>query len=297
MKLSQLRDLVAVVEHGGLRAAARQAGAAQPLLTRSIRALEHELGHPLFDRSARGMTLTPAGTAFYRRIQAVMRDLQRAEDALRQAHGEDSGEVVAGLSIMPHVGMLPRALPAFRQRWPAVRLRLIEGLLPALEPGLREGRLDFYLGASPQQAPGGGLVVRERFHNRRTVVARRGHPLAGARRLADLADQDWATTSVDYRADDDLAALFERQGLPAPHVVLQAGSALSLMVALARTDLLAMLPQQWAGFELTAGALVTIPLDDDLPAPDIVLVHRADLPLTPAAEHLVDLMLREAPQG
>ena len=72
MKLTQMRDMVAVVERGSLRAAARHLDLAQPALTRSIGALERELGVTLFEREARGMVLTPAGKLFHRRASAVI---------------------------------------------------------------------------------------------------------------------------------------------------------------------------------------------------------------------------------
>ena len=70
MKLNQLRDIVAVAERGSLRAAARHLAVAQPALTRSVRDLERELGAPLFERRARGMSLTAMGVAFVRRANA-----------------------------------------------------------------------------------------------------------------------------------------------------------------------------------------------------------------------------------
>ena len=60
MKLSQLRAVVAVAEHGSLRAAARSLGTAQPTLTRSLLELERELGAPLFERRSRGMVSRPS---------------------------------------------------------------------------------------------------------------------------------------------------------------------------------------------------------------------------------------------
>lgn len=295
MKLSQLRDIVAIVEHGSLRAAARHLDIAQPLLTRSVRALERELGTPLFERDAKGMTLTPAGVMFHRRASVIVHEARRAEEELRQIDGNGEGTVVAGLSIMPHTGLLPRALQPFHRRYPKVRLQLIEGLFPALENRLREGSVDFYLGASPQQPPAQGLLLQKLFSNRRAVFCRQGHPLAQATSLTALMGAEWATTAVDYDASDELAHLFAQHGLPAPPVALLAGSALSMMVALAETDLLAMLPVQWGDFAPIAGALQRIDVQEMLPAPDIVLIRRPDLPLTPAAEHLVDLMLRWAP--
>jgi LysR family transcriptional regulator of abg operon len=100
---------------------------------------------------------------------------------------------------------------------------------------------------------------------------------------------------VDYDAEDDLARLFASHGLAAPQVVLQARSAMSIMVALAHSDLLAMLPVQWGAFPLTGNTLQTLRIAETLPAPAIVLVRRPDLPLTPAAEFLCDVLLRHSP--
>jgi DNA-binding transcriptional LysR family regulator len=93
-----------------------------------------------------------------------------------------------------------------------------------------------------------------------------------------------------------MGELFARHGLPSPRLALQTQSALTLMVALAYSDVLAMVPVQWTKFDLTAQALLPIPVKETLPAAPIVLVRRAGLPLTPAAELFVDLMRRGGPR-
>src|ERR1700729_1609134 len=113
MKLNQFRDVVAIAERGSLRAAARHLGLAQPALTRSVHDLERELGAPLFERRARGMRLTPMGEAFVRRANAILSEVRRARDEVEQLSGGVGGKVVAGLSLAPHVALLPKALPAF----------------------------------------------------------------------------------------------------------------------------------------------------------------------------------------
>jgi hypothetical protein len=60
-------------------------------------------------------------------------------------------------------------------------------------------------------------------------------------------------------------------------------SALTLLTCLANSDLLAMVPAQWGRFKMTGDALSTIRIEEDLTAPPLVLVRRADLLLTPAA--------------
>lgn len=295
LKLDQLEHLLAIVEQGSLRAAARRLDVPQPALTRSIRALERDLGAPLFVREHSGMVLTDAGRRLHTRASVIVNEARRARDEVSQAQGDDEGTVVCCLSIMPHVGMLPAALAPFRHRYGKVRLRVLEGLFPDVEAGLRDGSVDFYLGAAPHEAPAPGLVLRKLFSNTRAVVVRKGHPRADAGTLAELADAEWATPSLGYRSEEDLARVFEAHGLPPPNVVLAVRSALSLMVALAHSDLIAMLPAQWKDFGLVRDALHVIPLREKLPAPDIVLIHRAGAPLTPAAEFFCDVLLRQAP--
>ena len=267
----------------------------QPALTRNIRSLEKELGGALFLRETTGMVLTAMGRRFHVRASAIINEARRARDEIAQHSGDDTGSVVVALSIMPHLGMLPSALKAFRARYPQVQLQLIEGLFPDVESALRDGSIDFYLGAAPRAAPAPGLSLELLFENRRAVVCRKGHPLAGAHSLKALAKADWAITGVDYNAEDDIARLFETHRLPKPRVLLRARSAMSMMVALAHSDLLAMLPVQWEQFPMTRDTLQTIRIRELLPAPSIVLVWRPDLPLTPAAEYLCDLMKRHLP--
>jgi DNA-binding transcriptional LysR family regulator len=234
------------------------------------------------------------GRLFYQRASSAINELRKADEEMAQAQGGTMGTVVAGLSIMPHLGMLPAALGPFRRRCTGVTLKVIEGLYPAIEPGLRNGSIDFYIGAASQAAPAPDLIVETLFENTRIVVGRKGHPLAAARTLKELSTADWATPSLDVIAAEDLNEVFSRFRLGLPQIRLQANSAMSLLVALAHSDLLTMLPRQWAEFALTQHALQVIPVRERLAAPPIVFVRRANLPLTPAAEHLSDLLKRYA---
>jgi LysR family transcriptional regulator, regulator of abg operon len=297
MKLNQFRDVVAIAERGSLRAAARHLQLAQPALTRSVHELERELGAPLFERRARGMILTPMGQAFVRRASAVLTEVRRARDEVEQLHGGTAGKVVAGLSLAAHIALLPKALAPFRARYPQVELHLIEGWYPTLEAGLKDGGVDFYVGPRPDQEPSSELILETLFENDRIILARKGHPLAGAHSLRDLAGAEWATTSVTFNAEEELGALFAQYRMPPPRLALRSQSALTLMIALACSDLLAMVPMQWTDFSETSDTLAPIPVKETIPAPPIVTARRAGLPLTPAAEYLLDLLRRNLPRS
>jgi DNA-binding transcriptional LysR family regulator len=302
MKLNQLRDVVAIADRGSLRAAARHLALAQPALTRSVHTLERDLGVPLFERRARGMILTPMGEAFVRRAKAILSEVRRTRDEVDQLRGLTRGSVVAALSTAPHFELLPNALRRFRAGHPNVQLHLIEGLYPTVEGGLRDGSIDFYIGPEPERALPAGLTQDKLFDNTRTVLARKGHALAGRRSLRELVDAEWISTSITHRAEEELRELFSSYGLSSPRIALQSQSALTLMICLANSDLLAMVPTQWTDSPLVEATLVQIALKERLPAPPIVVIRRADLPLTPAAEALLDLMrpkrrMRQAPSN
>ena len=61
------------------------------------------------------------------------------------------------------------------------------------------------------------------------VVCRKGHPLARVRSLKALAGAEWATTTIDHNAEEDLARLFAAHGQAAPRVMLSAHSAARLL--------------------------------------------------------------------
>jgi LysR family transcriptional regulator of abg operon len=294
MKLNQLRDAAAIAEHGSLRAAARALRLAQPALTRSVRELEHELGAPLFERRTKGMVLTPVGESFVRRARAILGDVERARVEVDQIMGGVGGSLVAGLSIAAHILLLPRSLKRFNKRYPDVHLKIIEGLFPTLIGGLRDGSVDFYIGPRPSGHIPEGLVVEKLFDNTRQIVCRVGHPLARKSdkpvSLRDLTHADWLTTSITQEADDELGAIFRRHELPPPRLVMQTQSALSVMLTLLHSDVLAMMPVQFTQFALIQKVITSIPVIEKLPAPPIVLVRRSGFSLTPAADYFVELL-------
>jgi LysR family transcriptional regulator of abg operon len=292
MKLHHLRDFLAVADRGSLRAAARELGIAQPAVTRSIQELEKELGVPLFERHARGAIPTRMGQAFIRRARSVHNELSLARDEIAQMRGMTHGSVRVALSMVPHMALLPHTLRPFRQRYPDVRLDIIDAVFPTIEADLVDGTIDCYIGPPPESMPD-GLVIEQLFLNTRVILCRKGHPMRNATSLRDLFEAEWVTTSITARAEHELGPLFSQYGLPPPRLVMQAHSALTLITALLYSDLLTMLPVQWADFEIMKNAVEAIQVvEQPLAAPPISIIQRAGLPLTPAAEYFCDLMRR-----
>ena len=292
MKLNQLRMVLAIADKGSLRAAARELDISQPSLTHSLGDLERELGATLFERRARGMVPTPVGAVFLRRAAVIDSEARRARQEVAQFLGSDQGEVSICLSVVAHLVLLPMALPLFQQRFPRVRLRIVEGAFPAIETRLRDGSMDFYIGPAPELPPATEFQVEKLFDNTRAVFARRGHPLGQAKSLAELADASWVTTGITDKAEGELRQLFADHDLPPPRLVLQAESMLTTLTTLIATDALVVTLRQYDEFALTRTALQRIDVREHMPAPPIVVVRRVALPLPPAADYFCDMFRR-----
>jgi LysR family transcriptional regulator, regulator of abg operon len=238
------------------------------------------------------MVLTPIGVSFARRASVILTEVRHAREEVDQLHGGTTGTVVAALSIIPHIALLPHAIRPFRARYPKVQLQIVEGLYPTVEASLRDGGIDFYVGPPPERALPQDLLQEKLFDNRRVVLCRKLHPLATANSLRELADAEWLTTSITHRDQEELGEVFSSHGLPPPRLALRSQSALTMIISLMHSDLLAMVPDQMKSFSVTADALVAIPIEETLPSRPTVTIRRGGVPLTPAAEFLTDLIRR-----
>src|SRR5258708_37297943 len=125
MDLRQLEYVVAVAEEGGFTAAAAAVNVAQPSLSRSVRALEGELGVELFHRVGRGVVLSSAGEAFVAAARQVRREVAELRDSVAAVR-----DVVAGaleVAALPTLAVDPLAplIGAFRLLHDRVVVRLI----------------------------------------------------------------------------------------------------------------------------------------------------------------------------
>ena len=292
MKLHQLRNLVAVADASSIRAAARAQGLAQPAITRGLRDLEKELGVPLLERHGKGVSLSVYGQAFVVRARSILQDVERGRQEIEQLKGSGAGKVSAGLSSAVFLSLVPEVYASFRKSHPDAQVSLTEGLFPALEPQLRNGSLDFYIGPRPLGELDHSYDMQLLFKNRRAVVGRRGHPLAHVRSLQGLIDAEWIMTGLRQPVEIEFEEQFAVHGLPTPKSVTQTLTTLPVVALLTSTNALAFLPQQWVTSAIFKTSLQEIPVTEALAGPDIVFVKRSSLPLTPLAETLATLFER-----
>lgn len=283
MRLPQLRDLLAVVDAGSIRGAARILGIAQPVLTRSIRQLEEELHVQLLQRKARGVVPTVAGKAFAARARLIHNEVGRAREELAQLAGESAGTVAFG--VLPRVGLflVPAAVSLFQRENAGAKIRIVEGIPPILLPQLREGQLDFVIGTRARGRVDPDLTVHPLFRSQYVVAVRRGHPLRNARSLKELVDATWLFFMQGRQTSSILSRLFEENRLPLPKSIVNCEGYMTMLALIAGTDMLGVVARRLFESRLVRGFLEPLDLDESMPENTISLFLRADSPLSPAA--------------
>ena len=186
MELRQLRYFVRVVELGSMSRAAIDLDVVQSALSQQIARLEGELATRLLQRSSKGVTATEAGLAFFREAQLALRHADEAARAAQQARL--SGSVSVGLAPTTASVLGLPLMQAVRERYPDVRLHMVESLSGHLSSMLNARQLD--LAVLFDTDPGRRWSVTPLVEEKLFLIRARaeGRPLPAKIRLAQLAE-------------------------------------------------------------------------------------------------------------
>ncbi|MEU1519054.1 LysR family transcriptional regulator [Streptomyces sp. NPDC005811] len=194
MNVRQLQAFLAVAEHLHFGRAAEQLFMAQAPLSRTIQALEGELGSRLFERNTRSVSLTPAGAALIGPAREVLAAVAVAEAAVSAAVSGESGTVrveFCGVAAHPLVAALSRGM---RADHPGIRLDLTSQAVS--RPTIRrllDAEVDVGLGRFDNLPP--GLDSEVLIADSLVVAVPRTHRLAGSQVVSfqDVASEPFVS--------------------------------------------------------------------------------------------------------
>ncbi|MEH0887737.1 LysR family transcriptional regulator [Enterobacter sp. UNJFSC 003] len=257
LNLQRTAMFVAVAETGGFTAAADAMGLTKAVVSVNIRQLENELGVTLLLRSTRRLTLTEAGSLFYHRSVALLKDAERLQDEVRANHAGLTGEL--RITSTPEYGaqVVVPLLAEFSQRHSDLRVRHASSSLHA---DLISERFDVAIRL--------GTLADSRYHaaliSQFTIVpvAAPGwlanHPIDS---LAALGKADWiiherVLSPLYWKVSDPSGGHVTLEIKKAPR--LFADSAQALMSFAVAGCGVALLPEWLAQNALNTGTLVEV---------------------------------------
>ncbi len=216
MEIYQLKTFVAVAAEGNLTRAAERVFTSPPAVSAQLKALEDELGVRLFDRSGRGMALTPAGERLLAEANRTLSAAQALQTAAAQIRGEARGAVRMGTVTDPVSLRLGEVFVHLAERHPQVALQLQQLVSLRAIAAVRRGELD--CACVLHEAPEiDGLELR-RLQPCEIVavvpprVAGAGLPVG----LAGLVALPWVTTPPDCGMRIQQERLFAAAGAAVP---------------------------------------------------------------------------------
>ena len=212
MTLVQLRHLLSLARTGSFSQSAAALFITQPALSRSIRALEAELGQPLFDRIGRHSELTPFGRETVERAREVVLAADDLRDSSRLAGNGEEGVLRIGMGSGPGAMLMTPLLLKMAQERPRLRVQIARAGTDLLVQALRERVLDALVVDARSLRPAPDLHAQLLHEMSGAFMVRRGHPLARRRpgpAFDDLLAYPIASTPL---SDEVARVLVERYG-------------------------------------------------------------------------------------
>jgi molybdate transport repressor ModE-like protein len=275
----RLNVFKAVVDRGGFNAAANHLGIAQPSVGAHVKALENQIGQPLFHRH-RGSRprLTKAGETLYAFATDMLQRTDEAAHKLADLRETESREILLAVHRDVAANILPPRLASFAARHPKVRIvtriGTIEDVIEAVQQ--RDAHLGLFL--APKAVP--GLHSRVLGREPLVAVAAPAHPLAHGRSVtpAQLAGCGFVAGLRRSRYAKSIDAALQSIGVGAYDVVMELQEMPAAKEMVRQGVGIACLPLCTVQSELDAGTLAVLPLTKRLPDLELHCAYDVGLP-------------------
>ncbi|MEL4861735.1 LysR family transcriptional regulator [Pseudoflavonifractor phocaeensis] len=216
MELKQLAYFKCAAEYEHMTKAATRLGVAQPFLSKTIAALEEELGVELFDHVGRGIRLNQNGDFFYKRISEILKSLDSTCDELKKM-SHDSGKTV---EIASNMGLyISWLLSYFRKQAPDIHITYSTVGRDQLVEMARNKTVDFVLSSPLLEVA--DLETRLLMNEECPIIYPPGHWLAKADhvRLRDLAGETFVGLKKGYSLREESDRFFAVAGIEPRYAV------------------------------------------------------------------------------
>ena len=289
MDVRDLRYFEAIAELQHVGKAAERLHRTQPALTSAVRRLEEDCGAALFERSGRGIRLTPAGHVMLKWARRMRFDVEDAKREMLEIGKGMSGQVRIGIVPTAAQYLLPFAVRRLLAEAPAVTLKTQVGLVDVLKPALHAGELDVVVGTEGPLEP--GFASQPLSEDHIVVAASARHELfKGKVDLKALTRYQWVLQPPGAPTRDWLDHTFDRKGLPRPQVQVESSMLLMLPALIAETGLLSFVSRHHLVPGKAGAVLQEVHLKETTMQRRLVATYRDSGYLSPATRRVIELL-------
>jgi DNA-binding transcriptional LysR family regulator len=243
MTLVQLRHFVVLANEGSFVQASVMLFLTQPALTRSIHALEEELGGALFDRLGRRISLTPFGDEVLARAKQLVSDADALKMTGQALHAGLIGQLRVGLSSAPGALLSTPLMLHMAEHHPQLQVHISRGRTVVLLNALREQLLDAAIVDIRDMRPSAELRVSLAFEMSAGFLVRPNHPLAqrgSPVTIEEVMAYPVASTPLSDEVARILIARYGPQANPDDMVTLRCDETMSIVDVARRSNVIVL---------------------------------------------------------
>lgn len=290
--LYPIRVFQIVAKAGSVTQAAEELGISQPAVSAQLRSLENRIGGPLFERTPRGMVLTPAGRVLSEHAGPIFARMEDMRSAVGSALGQVRGEVTIASSGTPGAHFLPKRFRRFTELYPDVEPVITLGDSAQVLDWMYDYRAQ--LGVVGEVVMGDGLERRKLAEDELRLVASTDDPLCQAASVTNEAVTG-RTLFLREKGSSTRTATMALLGGRMPYfrriVELNSTEAILQMVV---AGLGVAVLSSWSTQLAESAGHVCPARDPSLrQTRRFYLIHRADRPLVGAAQALWNFLVEE----
>ena len=211
MTLVQLRHFLELANTGSFSKSAVKLHVSQPALSRSIKTIEDEFGHQLFDRVGRKSELTAFGQYIYVQARELVDRANNLKQSGQQLLSGQTGKVRIGLGSGPGALLMTPLLAHMANEYPQGHLEISRGSTSLLVQALRDRHLDALVLDIRSLSPSSDLVVEALCEMPGAFMCRKGHPLSKSRQVTLARVKEFPVASTPL-SDEVARILVDRYG-------------------------------------------------------------------------------------
>ncbi|RAH99015.1 LysR family transcriptional regulator [Acuticoccus sediminis] len=296
LRLPQLRLLVALQDTGQVSGAAAQMSMTQPAASRLLSELERMVDARLYDRHARGVTLTPAGETLAARAREILYRLDQVQTEIAALTSGVHGLVRIGSVTGPAVDLILPLIRDLRIAYPEIELSVHVDTSDKLGEALLSRDLDFYIGRVMEGVDRRAIRLEPIGPEPVSLIVRNGHPLTRREdiTLADCLHYDWIMQEEGGLLRRTARDYLLSHGYEQPKRILSTSSTLLTLAIISETNAIAPIATAASNFYASpsafGGGIHRLKVAQDMVVDPYSLVLLRDHEASPAMLRVLDLL-------
>ena len=292
-----LQYFLTIYRHRSLGKASAELEISQPALSKSLRALEEEVGAALFVRRSWGLEPTKFGQALSSHIDLITRQFTALDRDIHALLHAQLGSIQIGSSLGAATGFVPGAIMDLAATRPGIRVGVVEGLYESLVGGVISGALDLAITSAPLQSLPNALDHEPMFEDPFLLAMAKDHPLAGfmpSDNFNALLGYPWVLPPNEGILHGRVVDMFGRLKIRPPVPRVETFSLTTVLELMCAGKYLTLQPQSVLKSRIAKPLLSWIDHLDLRIDRSVICIWRRDSELSPAAEEFRDVIIARA---